>query len=269
MVFILLFLSFINFSKSILVENQNIEDLSEEENNIENDDQDMPPPNEKQGEVYEAWLKKKLEVHQKIAELEARHHEEELDEDDEDYHRKIEKIVEEELDKEKFYQEYEQNKKKQEESLEKIQDEDEIENHNHDNNFLNNLQKFNDAAKSLHNEIIKESTDKNSPENKKINQETIQKENVKQNNKETSQIANNNIKEPTITITSNQEISKPFGNEQINETENVSPFKKIYLLIPVAVLTVIGFILKIFNRPIKRWINHKRSDDLPNSLKYS
>ena len=124
MVFILLFLSFINFSKSILVENQNIEDLSEKENNIENDDQDMPPPNEKQGEVYEAWLKKKLEVHQKIAELEARHHEEELDEDDEDYHRKIEKIVEEELDKEKFYQEYEQNKKKQEESLEKIQERD-------------------------------------------------------------------------------------------------------------------------------------------------
>lgn len=60
--------------------------------------------------VREEWMKKKLEIHRKLSEIEARHHEEEVeDEEDTEHLKKIEKIIDEELNKSKFYQEYERS----------------------------------------------------------------------------------------------------------------------------------------------------------------
>ena len=242
----------------------------------------MPPTMANTYEVHEAWIKRKFEIHRKIAELEASHHEEEVDEEDDEYKQKIEKILKEELDKNKFYSEFEQNRRK--ESLGEIQDQEETTNHEKGNNIINNFKKFNDVAKSFHHEIIKNSKNQNSNTNEKQYEKennvkqhkNIQNDINHQNNLFESNKANYNLERPITPTTFSQELTKTIDkleDEVKSNSDQISTLKInnnfLYFLIPISVLIVIILVYLTFYKSIQRWLRHKRSDELPNSLKYN
>lgn len=269
---LLFFQILICFSSSKFIEDDiELEKLAKnDENNFESENKDdlqgIPESLADDPEIHEAWLKRKIEIHRKIAELEALHHEEEIEEEDDEYIKKIEEI-QKSLNKKKFYQEY--RKKKDEQSLNEIQDTEDTADHNKESNFLENIRQFNDVAKSLH-EIIKDNSKQNNVNSKEKQQQDA---NTKQNNNDfpSTNNANLELEQPTIPITSSQEITKTLDTPENDEvsTRKININIK-YLLVPFIILAAaLVLIYKIFKNQIKRWIRHKKSDELPNSLKYN
>lgn len=263
-------LIYLSSSKFIEDDNELEKMAKNDENNFRSENEDdlqgIPESLTDDPEIHEAWQKRKIEIHRKIAELEALHHEEEIEEDDDEYIKKIEEI-QKSLNKKKFYQEY--RKKKDEQSLEEIQDSEDTSDHNKESSFLENIRQFNDVAKSLH-EIIKDNSKQNNINSKEKQQQDA---NTKQNNDDfpSTNNANLELEQPTIPITSSQEITKTIDTPENDEV--LTPKINInikYILVPFIILAAaIVLIYKIFNHQIKRWIRHKKSDELPNSLKYS